>query len=152
MSYPVSCVNLSMLSLILSFSLSEDLSLGTMPQDYLAWGLLAVPSPPGRAAAPVSTVLPAAMEPWPVHRTCYLSQTCCFQLSRDSRSGRDTLNDRLWKANWHLLLRCWLAAPSTTTVIIIIWPCWSFMNIWTSWPCSVIISTRHSQKRTGHPT
>ena len=33
-----------------------------------------------------------------------------------------------------------------------IWPCWSFMNIWTSWPCSVIISTRHSQKRTGHPS
>ena len=123
-----------------------------MPQDYLAWWLLAVPSPPGRAAAPVSTVLPAAMGPWPVHRTCYLSQTCCFQLSRDSRSGRDTLHDRLWKAKWHLLLRCWLAAPSTTTVIIIIWPCWSFMNIWTPWPCSVIISTRHSQKRTGHPT
>ena len=37
-SYPVSCVNLSMLSLIL-------------------------PSPPGRAAASVSTVLSAAMEP-----------------------------------------------------------------------------------------
>ena len=53
---------------------------------------------------PFSTVLPAAMESWPVHRTCYLSQTSCFQLSRDSRSGRDTLNDRLWKANWHLLL------------------------------------------------
>ena len=112
-----------------------------MPQDYQSGWLLAVPSPPGRAAAPVSTVLPVAMEPWPVHQTCYLSQTCCFQLSRDSRSGRDTLNDRLWKANWHLLLSFWLAAPSTTTVIIIIWPCWSFMNIWTSWPCSVIIST-----------
>ena len=101
--------------------------------------------------APVSTVLPTAMEPWPVHRACYLSQTCCFQLSRDSRSGKDTLNDRLWKANWHLLLRCWPVAPSTSTVIII-WPCWSFMNIWTSWPYSVIISTRHSQKRTGHPS
>ena len=86
-----------------------------------------------------------------VHRTCYLSQTCCFQLSRDSRSGRDTLNDRLWKANWHLLLRCWLVAPVTTTVMIIIWPCWSFVNIWTSWPCSVI-SIRHSQKRPGHPS
>jgi hypothetical protein len=24
------------------------------------------------------------------------------------------------------------------------------MNVWTSWPCSVIISTRHIQKRTGH--
>ena len=40
LSYPVSCVNLSMLSLILSFSLSfsisEDLSPRTMPQDYLA--------------------------------------------------------------------------------------------------------------------
>ena len=83
---------------------------------------------------------------------CYLSQTCCFQLSRDSRSGRDTFNDWLWKANWHLLLRCWPIAPATTTVIIIIWPCWSSMNIWTSWPCSVIMSTRHSQKRTGHPT
>ena len=101
----------------------------------------------------VSTVLPAAMEPWPVHQTCYLSQTCCFQLSRDSRIGGDTLNDRLWiKANWHLLVRCWPVAPSTTTVITIIWPCWSSMNIWTSWPCSVIISTWHSQKRTGHPS
>jgi hypothetical protein len=29
-------------------------------------------------------------------------------------------------------------------VIIIIWPCWSSMNVWTSWPCSVIISTWHS--------
>ena len=83
-----------MLSLIFSFFLSlwQELSPRTMPQDYLAWWLLAVPSPPGRAAAPVSTVLPAALESWPVHRTCYLSQTCCFQLSRDSRSGRDTLN------------------------------------------------------------
>ena len=37
MSYPVSCVNLSMLSLILSISLSlEDLSPRTMPPDYLA--------------------------------------------------------------------------------------------------------------------
>ena len=63
-----------------------------------------------------------------------------------------TLNDRLWKANWHLLLRCWPAAPSTTTVIIIIWPCWSSMNVWTSWSCTVIISTLHSQKRTGHPS
>jgi hypothetical protein len=37
----------------------------TTPQDYLARRLLAVPvpSPHGRAAAPVSTVLPAAMEP-----------------------------------------------------------------------------------------
>ena len=36
-SYPVSCVNLSMPSLILSFSLfSEDLSPRTMPEDYLA--------------------------------------------------------------------------------------------------------------------
>jgi hypothetical protein len=40
-----------------------------MHQDYQAWWLLAVPSPPSRAAAPVSTVLPAAMESWPVHRT-----------------------------------------------------------------------------------
>uniref|UniRef100_A0A4W5N2G9 Transmembrane protein 238 like n=1 Tax=Hucho hucho TaxID=62062 RepID=A0A4W5N2G9_9TELE len=40
---------------------------------------LILPNPPGRAAAPVSTVLP----------------TCCFQLSRDSRSSRDTLNNRL---------------------------------------------------------
>ena len=46
------------LSLYLSFSLSEDLSPRTMPQDYLTWWLLAVPSPPGCAAAPVSTVLP----------------------------------------------------------------------------------------------
>jgi hypothetical protein len=52
-------------------------------------------SPPGRAAAPVSTVLPTATEPGPVHRTWFLSQTCRFQLSSDSRSGRDTLNDRL---------------------------------------------------------
>ena len=58
----------------------------------------------------------------------------------------------LWKANWHLLLRCWPVAPSTTTVIIIIWPCWSSMNIWTSWPCSLMISTQHSEKRTGHPS
>ena len=132
-----------MLSLIPSFSLYlfhsllEDLSPRTISQDYLAWWHLAIPSPPGRAAAPVSTVLPAAMEPWPVHRTCYLSQTCCFQLSRDTRSGRDILNDRLWKANWYLLLRCWHVAPLTTTVIIIIWSCWSSMNIWTYWPCSV---------------
>ena len=138
--------------LFLSLSLSEDLSPRTMPQDYQAWWLLAVPSPPGRAAAPVSTVLPAAMETWPVHRKCYLSQTCCFQLSRDSRICRDTLNDRLWKANWHLLLRCWPVAPSTTTVIINIWPCWSSMNFWTSWPCTVIILTWHSQKRIGHPS
>ena len=89
------CMLSLILSFSLSFSLSEDLSPRTMPQGYLTWWLLAVPSPPGRADAPVSTVLP---------------------------------------------------------VIIIIWPCWSFMNIWTSWPCSVIISTRHSQKRTGHPT
>jgi hypothetical protein len=41
-----------------------------MPEDSLAWWLLAVPNPPGRAAAPVSTVLPAAMEPCPFHRTC----------------------------------------------------------------------------------
>ena len=73
-------------------------------------------------ADPVSTVLPAVMEPWPVHQTCYLSQTCCFQLSRDSRSRRETLNDRQWKANWHLLLRCWPVAPSTTNVIFIICP------------------------------
>jgi hypothetical protein len=56
----------------------------------------------------------------------------------------------LWKASWHLLLRCWSVAPSTTTVIII-QPCWSSMNIWTSWrticlkwPCTLIISTWHS--------
>ena len=36
LSYPVFCVNLSMLSLILSFSLSGDLSHRTMAQDYLA--------------------------------------------------------------------------------------------------------------------
>ena len=35
LSYSVSCVNLSVHSLILSFSLSEDLSPRTMPQDYL---------------------------------------------------------------------------------------------------------------------
>ena len=147
----LSCVNLSMLSLILSFSPPEDLSPRTMPQDYLAWWLLAVPSPLGHAAAPVSTVLPAAMESWPVHRTCYLSQTFCFQLYRDSRIGRDTLNDQLWKANWHLLLMCWPDAPSTTTVIIIFWPCWSSMNIWTSWPCFVIIDNmfvKHKSKCT----
>ena len=153
---PQMCMSTDAYSLIRNLDLRNIQSLvfspWTMPQDYLAWWLLAVPSPPGRAAAPVSTVLPAAMESRPVHRTCYLSQTCCFQLSRDSRSGRDTLNDRLWKANWHLLLRCWPVAPLTTTVIIIIWPYWSSMNIWTSWPCSVIISTRHSQKRTGHPS
>ena len=63
-----------------------------------------------------------------------------------------TLNDRLWKVNWYLLLRCWPVAPSTTTVIIIIWFCSSSMIVWTSWPCSVIISTRHSQKRTCHPS
>ena len=61
-----------------------------------------------------------------------------------------TLNDRLWKANWHLLLRCWPVTPSITTAIIIIWPCWSSMNVWTFWQCSVIISTRASQKRSGH--
>ena len=109
--YPVSCVNLSVLSL-------RPCLRTTWPDDSLL-----------TTAAPDSTVLPAAMEYWPVHRTCYLSQTCWFQLSRDSRSDRDTLNDRLWKANWHLLLRCWPVAPSTTTVIIIIWPCWSSMNI-----------------------
>jgi hypothetical protein len=35
-------------------------------------------------------------------------------------------------------------------VIIIIWPCGSSMKVWLYWPCSVIISTWHSQKRTGH--
>ena len=45
-------------------------------------------------------------------------------------------------------LRLW--NPDLFTVITIIWPCWSFMNIWTSWPCSIIISTRHSQKSTGY--
>ena len=120
-----------------------------MPQDYLAWWLLSVPSPPGHAAAPVSTILPAAMEPWPVHRTCYLVPDLQFWTLPHLLSL--TLNDRLWKANWHLLLRYWPVTPSTTTVIIIIiWPCWSSMNVWTSWPCTVIISTRHSQKRTGH--
>jgi hypothetical protein len=44
-----------------SLFLSEDLSPRTMPQDYLAWWLLVVPSPPGRTTAPVSTVLPAPM-------------------------------------------------------------------------------------------
>ena len=78
-----------------------------------------------------------------------LSRTCCFWLSLPHLLSL-TLNVRLWKANWHLLLRCWPVAPSTTTVIIIIWPCWSPMKVWTSWPCTVI-STRHSQKRTGHP-
>ena len=29
--------------------------------------------------------------------------------------------------------------------------CWSSMNVWTSWSCTVI-STRHSHKRTGHPS
>ena len=37
-----------------------------------------VPSPPGCAAASVSTVLPAAMESWPVHRTCYLVPDLLF--------------------------------------------------------------------------
>ena len=46
----------------------------------------------------------------------------------------------------------WPVAPSTATLTIIIWPCWSSMNVWTSWPCSVIISNKHSQKRTGHPS
>jgi hypothetical protein len=32
------------------------------------------------------------------------------------------------------------------------WPCWSSMNIWTSWPCFVIIATRNSQMMTGHPS
>ena len=113
----------------------QDMSVDVLPHAYACVyasglpGLMTPCCPPGRAAAPVSTVMPAAMEPLPVHWTCYLSQTCCFQLSRDSRSGRDTLIDWLWKANWHLLLRCWSVAPSITTVIIIIWPCWSSMNI-----------------------
>ena len=64
LSYLVSCVNLCMLLLIFSLPhLPEDLSPRTMPQDYLAGRLLAVFSPPGRAAAPISTVLPAAMDP-----------------------------------------------------------------------------------------
>ena len=120
-----------------------------MLQDYLGWWLLAGSRPPGRAAAPVSTVLPATMEPWPVHRMWFLSQTCCFQLSRDNRSGRDTLNDRLWKANWHLLLTCCTLYNHCDYYYL---TCWSSMNIWTSWPCSVIISTQHSQKGTGHPS
>ena len=66
--------------------------------------------------------------------------TCCLEL-----------NARLWKTNWHSLRRRWPVVPSTTTAIIIIWPCWSSMNIWTSRPCTAIISTRHSQKRTGPP-
>jgi hypothetical protein len=49
-------------------------------------------------------------------------------------------------------MKSWPFTPSTTTVIIIIWPCWSSMNVWTSWPCAVTISTQHSQKRTGHPS
>ena len=36
------------------------------------------------------------------------------------------LIDRLRKANWHLPLRCSPVAPSTSNVIIIIWPCWTF--------------------------
>ena len=35
-----------------------DLSPRTMPQEYLTWWLLAVPSPPDCAAAPGSTILP----------------------------------------------------------------------------------------------
>ncbi|XP_055798414.1 mitochondrial intermediate peptidase-like isoform X6 [Salvelinus fontinalis] len=43
-----------------------DLSPGTIHRDCRAWWLLAVPSPPGLAAVPVSAVLPAVMEPPPV--------------------------------------------------------------------------------------
>ena len=66
----------------------------TMPQ---------VPSPPVHAAAPVSTVLPAAMEPWPVHWTGYLVPDLLFWTLSLPHLLSLTLNDRLWKANWHLL-------------------------------------------------
>jgi hypothetical protein len=84
LSYLVSCVNT--LPLILSLYIPFR-----RPKDYLAWRLLVVPSPPGCAAAPVSTVLPAARKPWPVHWMCYhvpdllfstlsLYRTCCLDL------------------------------------------------------------------------
>ena len=52
----------------------------------------------------------------------------------------------------HSLLLLNISKLHVITTGIIIWPCWSSMNVWTSWPCTVIISTRHSQKRTGHPS
>ena len=71
-----------------------------------------------------------------------LSRTCSFDSLSLTHLLSLTLNSRLWKDNWHLLLWCRHVAPSTTTVIIIIWPCWSSMNVWTSWPCTVIIAWR----------
>ena len=146
------------LSLNLSFSvspLSGTWALGPC----LAWRLLAVPVPSplgcprpqsswlspspvsSRATNPVSAVLPAAMEPWPVYQTCYLVPELLF--SNPLRPSLPHLLSRplnawLWKSTWHFLLRCWPVAPSITTMIIT--------------GCTLIISTRHSQKRTGHPS
>ena len=161
LSYPVSCVNLSMLALILSLSLAFSRFLFSL----WAWA----PGPCLRTTWPDDFLLS------PVHlvvlllqfqRFCLrlwnpdlftghatLSWTYCFRLSLSLPHLLSlTLNGWLWKAHWHLLLRCWPVAPFTTTVIIIIWPSWSSMNVWTSWPCSVIISNRYSQKRTGYPS
>jgi hypothetical protein len=40
--------------------------------------------------------------------------------------------------NWNVLLRCWSVPPS-----IIIWPCWSSMNLWTSLAPEWCSSLRH---------
>ena len=95
--------------------LPEDLRPRIMPQDYLAWWLLVVPSPPGRAAAPVSTVLPAAREPWPVHRTCYLVPDLLFFVCLSLSWGTDLLHplQPLWLffiivLNLHLLWKLWV--------------------------------------------
>ena len=43
-----------------------------------------------------------------------------------------------------------LLHPRQLLWLLLFDPAGHLMNIWTSWPCSVIVSTRHSQKRTGH--
>ena len=142
-----------------SLSSPRGLSPRTLPQDYLPWWLLAVHSPPGRAADPVSAVLPAAIEPWPatLSRTCYLVQDLLFDPLSPSLPHLLSWppNAQLWKVKWHLLLRCRSVAP----LWLLFDPAshlWIFEHlkimIWPQRPCTHIISTWQSQKRTGLPS
>jgi hypothetical protein len=64
-----------------------------------------------------------------------------------------TLTDRLWKANWHLHLRCWSVAPCDYNHCV-----YFYLTLLLIYECLNILAMycynlhRHSQKRTGHPS
>ena len=84
-----------------------------------------------------------------------LSQTCCFWLTLSHASGVSTSECSAMKSQLPFTPESLTCCPLYNHW----WWLWLLLDLaghlWkveTSWPCTVTISTRHSQKRTGHPS